>query len=51
MSVSVFLSQSSGPQIASFLRTIKLSSMACPALPYFSKFAQKGMTFGNKFME
>jgi len=43
--VSVFLSSLAGMQIASFLRHIIMSSLACPALPYFPALSHKRHDF------
>jgi hypothetical protein len=48
MSVSVFLSYLSGMQIASFLRRIILSSVACLAVLCFSTLSHSDTIFGKK---
>jgi fucose 4-O-acetylase-like acetyltransferase len=46
--VCVFLPELSGVQIASFLRRIMLSSVACLAVPYFSTLCHKRLDFWKK---
>ena len=41
----------SGMQIASFLRRIILSSVACPSVPYFATLSQKGTIFGRRIFQ
>jgi len=48
----VFLRYLSGRQIVSFMRRIMLSSVACPALQYFSTLSHKRDDFrGKKVIE
>ena len=50
--VSVLLLRLSGMQVASSLPHVKLSSVACLALPYFSTLSNKQQDFrNNKFIE
>ena len=46
--VFVFLPQLSGIQIASFLRSMILSSVACLAVPYFPALSHKRHDFGKE---
>ena len=48
---SVFLPQLPGMQIASFLHSIMVSSVASLAIPYFSTLSHKQHDFRNKFIE
>jgi len=38
-------------QIASFLRPVIVSPVACPDLPYFPTLSHNGIIFGNKITE
>jgi hypothetical protein len=51
MSVSVFLPLPSSMQTTSFLRRIKMPSVACTAVQHFSTLSRKRYDFREKFIE